>query len=218
MSNLILFDINDIITFGKHQGKTVKQIAIEDPAYINWMMRNLPTFFIKPVDMLNLMLVNNELELSEEQLRHYYSKKALCDFEHFLNMPRMDEKLWNDIQVTLKNKKVEAKHLEYIFEFVPMHVKLAVPEAYSETSWKFCQLGVADDACPLIRVFCDVTDQINSKSSSEAAQVIRMGLLGDRWHSHFYFEVSMESPLFAAVAQRLLKLKLIRLKKKKLDN
>ena len=38
MSNIKLFSISDTISFGKHKGKTIKEIAIDDPSYVTWML------------------------------------------------------------------------------------------------------------------------------------------------------------------------------------
>jgi hypothetical protein len=217
MSNIKLFSISDTISFGKHKGKTIKEIAIDDPSYVTWMLRNIPAFFVKPEDMLNLMLLNNELVMTDEFKQHYSSKKSTYDFECFMAMPQMEESLWKNIKTTAKNIKIEDEIVKLIYGYVLMNAIHAIPEASNESTWKFCQLGVEDDGCPSIRVFCDVTEQLLLKKNSEAAQIAHQGLLGENWHSQFYFDVSMDSPLFGAVAQRLLKLKLIRIKVNK-DN
>ena len=212
MSNIKLFSITDTIRFGKHKGKTIKDIAMDDPSYITWMLRNIPAFFVKPEDMLNLMLLNNELVMTDEIKQHYYSKKSTYDFECFMTMPQMEESLWKNIKTTSKNIKFEDEIVKSINGYVLMNAIHALAEASNESTWKFCQLGVEDNGCPSIRVFCDVTEQLLLKKNSEAAQIAHQGLLGENWHSQFYFDVSMDSPLFGAVAQRLLKLKLIRVR------
>ena len=176
------------------------------------MSISIPAFFVKPEDMLNLMLINNELVMSDEFKQHYYTKKSIYDFECFMTMPKMEESLWKYIKTTSKNIKIEDEIVKSINGYVLMNAIHALPEASNESSWKFCQLGVEEDGCPSIRVFCDVTDQILSNKNSEAAQIAQQGLLGENWHSQFYCDVSMDSPLFGAVSQRLLKLKLIRIK------
>jgi hypothetical protein len=215
MSNIKLFSITETIRFGKHKGKTITEIAMDDPSYVTWMLLNIPAFFVKPEDMLNLMLLNNELVMTDEFKQHYSSKKSTYDFECFMTMPQMEELHWKDIKTTPKNLKIEDEIVKAIYGYVLMNAIHAIPEASNENTWKFCQLGVKDNGCPSIRVFCDVTDQLISKKNSEAAQIAHQGLLGENWHSQFYFDVSMDSPLFGAVAQRLLKLKLIRIKARK---
>jgi hypothetical protein len=92
---------------------------------------------------------------------------------------------------------------------------MALPEAEDESSWKFCQLGVADDGCPLVRVFCDISDQTLNRKQSEAAQIAHLGLLGANFHPKFVFELTMDYKLFGIVAQRLKKLGLVNSGKRK---
>lgn len=215
MSQIKLFGIEDKIQFGKHKGKTVKQIAIDDPGYITWMLSNIPAFFVKPEDMLNLMLLNNNLVLQNDNREHYFEKKIEYDIQNLSKWPTMPEELWGTLVVTEKNIAIEAEIGEGVFEHIMMFPAMALPEAEDESSWKFCQLGVADDGCPLVRVFCDISDQTLSRKQSEAAQIAHLGLLGANFHPKFVFEITMDYKLFGIVAQRLKKLGLVNSGKRK---
>jgi hypothetical protein len=209
MAKIKLFGIEDKILFGKHKGKTVKQIAIDDPGYITWMITNIPAFYVKPEDLLNLMLLNNNLVLQNDNREHYFTKKIEYDIDNLSKWPAMQKALWGTLSVTDKNKDIEAEIGEGIFEYTMMNPVMALPETEAENSWKFCQLGVAEDACPLVRVFCDISSYTLSRKQSEAAQIAHQGLLGDNFHPKIVFEITMDNEMFGIVAQRLKHLGLV---------
>lgn len=39
-----IYNINDEFDFGKYKGKTVKELLIENPGYIDWVIRNVDGF------------------------------------------------------------------------------------------------------------------------------------------------------------------------------
>jgi hypothetical protein len=203
MSQIKRFGIEDEIQFGKHKGKTVKQIAIDDPGYITWMITNIPAFYVKPEDMLNLMLQNNNLILQNENKEHYYTKKIEYDIQNLSKWPNMPNELWGALSTTKKNKTIEAEIGDGMFEHTMMPPLMALPETEALDTWKFCQLGVSDDACPLIRVFCDISSHTLNRKQSEAAQIAHQGLLGDNFHPKIVFEITMDDTMFGIVAQRL---------------
>ena len=215
MSQIKLFGIEDKIQFGKHKGKTVKQIAIDDPGYITWMITNIPAFYVKPEDMLNLMLLNNNLVLQNDNKEHYFAKKIEFDIQNLSKWPNMPEDLWGTLSITEKNRAVEAEIGDGMFEHIMMVPVMALPETEAESSWKFCQLGVSDDACPLIRVFCDISSHTRSRRHSEAAQIAHQGLLGENFHPKIVFEITMDNVMFGIVAQRLYNLGLVSKGKRK---
>jgi hypothetical protein len=209
MSQIKLFGIEDKIQFGKHKGKTVKQIAIDDPGYISWMISNIPAFYVKPEDLLNLMLQNNNLVLQNDNKEHYFTKKLEFDIQCLSNWPMMPQELWGSLAITEKNIAIEAEIGDGMFEYTMMPPLMAIPETDAESTWQFCQLGVADDACPLIRVFCDISNSTLSRKQSEAAQIAHQGLLGDNFHPKIVFEITMDNAMFGIVVQRLYNLELV---------
>ena len=215
MSQIKLFGIEDKIQFGKHKGKTVKQIAIDDPGYITWLITNIPAFYVKPEDMLNLMLLNNNLLLSNGNRELYFTKKIEYDFYNLSKWPAMQKELWGTLKVTFKNKIIEAEIGDGMYEHTMMNPEMALPETEIETSWKFCQLGVAEDACPMIRVFCDISSYTLNRKQSEAAQIAHQGLLGDSFHPKIVFDITMDNEMFGIVAQRLNNLGLVDAGKRK---
>ena len=42
--NRIHSKLSDKITFGKHRGKTIETIILEDPNYIRWALDSIPNF------------------------------------------------------------------------------------------------------------------------------------------------------------------------------
>jgi hypothetical protein len=159
--------------------------------------------------MLNLMLQNNNLVLQNENKEHYYTKKLEFDIQCLSKWPMMPEELWGTLSATEKNIAIEAEIGDGMFEHTMMPALMAIPETDVESTWQFCQLGVADDACPLIRVFCDISRYTLSRKKSEAAQIAHQGLLGDNFHPKIVFEITMDNSMFGIVAQRLYNLGLL---------
>jgi len=38
---IVIFGLNDVLTFGKHRGATVRQVLAEDPDYLDWVEENV---------------------------------------------------------------------------------------------------------------------------------------------------------------------------------
>jgi|GEM_PF-4980956 len=45
--------IDNILTFGKHKGKSISAICEIEPTYIEWCILNIPTFYIHSNDLIN---------------------------------------------------------------------------------------------------------------------------------------------------------------------
>ncbi len=46
MKNWTIFTAETLFTFGKHNGKTLEQVAKTDAQYIHWCVKNIPEFLI----------------------------------------------------------------------------------------------------------------------------------------------------------------------------
>ncbi len=67
------------LSFGKHQGKRLDEIVIEDPNYLNWCIIHLSHFFIGKSTILELQNINPKFKISPEAEQQLESK--LEDFE-----------------------------------------------------------------------------------------------------------------------------------------
>jgi DNA polymerase III epsilon subunit-like protein len=54
-------DVDDVITFGKHKGKTVSYVINEEAWYLNWCLTKIPQFSLTPnaMNLLNKKSKNN---------------------------------------------------------------------------------------------------------------------------------------------------------------
>ncbi len=63
------------LSFGKHQGKTIEEITLEDPKYIVWCIVNLNHFMIDHSTVEELKKINPSFNISEEAEEKLASKK-----------------------------------------------------------------------------------------------------------------------------------------------
>ena len=52
MNNWTIFTSESIFSYGKHEGRTLEQVAQQDSQYILWCVRNIPYFLIAEADLV----------------------------------------------------------------------------------------------------------------------------------------------------------------------
>ena len=70
-----LFYRTSILDFGKYKGKTLESVFVENPNYIFWCIKNIPSFFIYPQKIIELAKENN-IEISKHIIESLEGKKG----------------------------------------------------------------------------------------------------------------------------------------------
>lgn len=52
--------LRDIITFGKHSGKSVKEVITQDPMWLDWAIQNIKSFSISDYAKEQVRIAVNE--------------------------------------------------------------------------------------------------------------------------------------------------------------
>lgn len=60
------YNINSILNFGDHKGKSITQIFESNPQYLEWCVLNIPDFHLPQKEFDKLILKNLKYELPEE--------------------------------------------------------------------------------------------------------------------------------------------------------
>jgi len=68
---LLLRSITNVLEFGKHKGKTVQEVMIQDVNWLHWALQNIPEF----------KLNRNALLLLPKRKEDYYSRQDWDDFD-----------------------------------------------------------------------------------------------------------------------------------------
>ncbi len=79
------------LSFGKHQGKTIEEITLEDPKYIVWCIVNLNHFMIDHSTVEELKKINPSFNISEEAEEKLASKKIEMQEDEKEYMDRDDD-------------------------------------------------------------------------------------------------------------------------------
>lgn len=61
-----IYDFDKLFTFGKYEGKTLRQIIDLQPSYINWCVEALDHFYISEVVIEEIKKINSDFTLSAE--------------------------------------------------------------------------------------------------------------------------------------------------------
>ena len=68
---------NDIFSFGKFRGKTLKEVMAEHGSYVGWYLENIPNFHIEPKNMEDCFLENyNKWKKSHKGMSVHYSSSS----------------------------------------------------------------------------------------------------------------------------------------------
>jgi hypothetical protein len=79
------------LSFGKHQGKTIEEITLEDPKYIVWCIVNLNHFMIDHSTVEELKKINPSFNISAEAEEKLASKKIEMQEDEKEYMDRDDD-------------------------------------------------------------------------------------------------------------------------------
>ncbi len=79
------------LSFGKHQGKTIEEITLEDPKYIVWCIVNLNHFMIDHSTVEELKKINPYFNISEEAEEKLARKKIEMQEDEKEYMDRDDD-------------------------------------------------------------------------------------------------------------------------------
>lgn len=74
----MIYKLNTKLTFGKHKGKTVKQILDDAPTYIRWCLENINSFEMSKLDQETALLYAHQVDL--ERYEEDYMVIDLYDF------------------------------------------------------------------------------------------------------------------------------------------
>lgn len=84
-----LYDLDTLFTFGKHQGKTVREVVDQHPSYLNWCIIHLDHFYISDDSIPEL--TNLGESFSEEALMKLSEKKSLWEAQNHTRYNRSDD-------------------------------------------------------------------------------------------------------------------------------
>jgi hypothetical protein len=203
----------DFLVFGKHKGKTVREIVEADPTYLNWLLDSIPEFYIAPEDMLELIKLNQAFTLADRQRESYLKKKAQFELENIMQEKSIDQEFWGLMKTTRKNS-LALKVLQPILdtyrlaEFGTLFV-----EARHRNAWQGCELAVDSTGCPMIRVYAEQSRIFPNKSQELVESLRHTGLFTGPSSPNFMVEVNMDSPVFGVLAYRLVNLGLLKANK-----
>ncbi len=79
------------LSFGKHQGKTIEEITLEDPKYIVWRIVNLNHFMIDHSTIEELKKINPAFNISAEAEEKLARKKIEMQEDEKEYMDRDDD-------------------------------------------------------------------------------------------------------------------------------
>lgn len=82
------YNLETQFTFGQFEGKTLKEVAHEDPSYINWCIINLDHFYVADSTIGELFALNTGFFLTEETVKqhkakHEYREDKILEEQHF---------------------------------------------------------------------------------------------------------------------------------------
>lgn len=68
--------IDDVFSFGKYKGYTLKEVMAEHGSYVGWCLENIPSFHIEPMDMEKHFLKNyNKWKKNHKGMTVHYSSR-----------------------------------------------------------------------------------------------------------------------------------------------
>jgi len=97
------YDVDTEFTFGKYEGKTIREVFERDPKYIDFCFNNIDEFYVSPAVMRELKEMNPkfsmpaETDMDDDDMLEAYLEDAeeIDDFEQ--NFKEEDEDFnWDD--------------------------------------------------------------------------------------------------------------------------
>jgi hypothetical protein len=208
---LKVFTPNDIISFGKYEGKRIQEIAEADPSYIKAMLERVYNFFITPEDMVNLSLWNSDFHLCDNELGIYLQKNKRFEQEFIMSLKHLPPEEWGTLKSTRKNARRFKEIRCSVFNYTYAKAFTLLYEASDFSSIYCCELAVNGYGEPIIKVFADITTSLEKREDSSAARMATQGLLGKTFPTLIRLEASMDHYSFGAVAYRLVEAGLLKL-------
>lgn len=99
------YDLDSVFTFGKYEGKTIKEVFESDPKYIDFCFNNIDEFYVSPEVMRELRAMNlaeitepTSLESFDDEMLDAYLDDATEELDGFDESVLEDdeEPLWDD--------------------------------------------------------------------------------------------------------------------------
>lgn len=75
------YGLDTILNFGKHKGKSLKEVIQKDPSYVNWCAFNLNYFYISKEVLEEIKSLFPNFSLSEEAQKRLNQKYAIWEAE-----------------------------------------------------------------------------------------------------------------------------------------
>ena len=207
---LKVFTPNDIISFGKYEGKRLQEIAEADPSYLKGMLERVYNFFITPEDMVNLSLWNSDFHLCDNELDIYMQKNKRFEQEFIMSLKHLPSEEWGTLKSTRKNARRFKEIRWSVFNYRYAKAFTLLYEATDLSSIYCCELAVNGHGEPVIKVFADLTTSLEKRENSSAARMAIQGLLGKTFPTLIRLEASMDHYSFGPIANRLVEAGLLR--------
>ncbi len=106
------YDIDTEFTFGKYEGKTIKEVFEKDPKYIDFCLNNIDEFYVSPSVLKELKSISNKVNLSldddqdDDILDSFYEDAEEVDeFEEEIDADNFD---WEDEDLGFDDDDLEA--------------------------------------------------------------------------------------------------------------
>ncbi len=84
------YDLDSVFTFGKYEGKTIKEVFERDPKYIDFCFNNIDEFYVSPEVMRELRAMNlaeitgpTSLESFDDEMLDAYLDDATEELDGF---------------------------------------------------------------------------------------------------------------------------------------
>ena len=74
----MIYQPEDILRFGKHRNKTIRQVYEDDPTYIRWCLDSIDTFEMSDKHRREALQVSSSYE--QDKYADYYGVIDLYDF------------------------------------------------------------------------------------------------------------------------------------------
>ena len=66
----IIYDLDDTFRFGRNKGKTVRTLLLENPGYVDWLIRNVDIFVLSENAMKEALIVTDYKKITNKDLEN----------------------------------------------------------------------------------------------------------------------------------------------------
>lgn len=77
------YDLDTLFTFGKYEGKTLKEIIEQEPDYLDWCVINLDHFYLSDDMVEEITKINKNFKLSDIALEKLKEKYQNFESDHY---------------------------------------------------------------------------------------------------------------------------------------